>query len=193
MVHHQHATHSIDVASNDDSPAIVTAVSVNDNKPSSDTASKKNTTVEIIPVTSDLHASINVDQLSQAEQQRKTSDKGRGRAIDFTPTVMSAVDKGVDPIIFVTSPPAVALASSAVKAKSMKDLSDVSMDEIEETDSGVTKEQSNNASKISDKDCESVSRPYFSQRIHREIYIQNYFTYFSNCLCFVQCILSAGF
>lgn len=157
------------MAADDGGPATVTvAVSAGDNQPSNDTTNKgkegatsgsmENETLKSDPMTSmvDTAMHVVVDQSSTADQQRKTSEMAKGRAIDFAPTVMSA-DRGVEPIIFVTSPPVMPLAASTVKGKSMKDLSDVSMDEMEDVEGGGSKEKVEDAAKGSDKECKAVS------------------------------------
>lgn len=71
--------------------------------------------------------------------ERSSTEKSRGRALEFAPTVMNGgagqAGQASDAAIFVTTPPSGTTSATsmlALKAKAMADLSDVSMDDTEE-------------------------------------------------------------
>lgn len=110
-----------------------------------------------------------IDQSNGAEQQPKSggvisssassssSDaKGRGRALEFAPTVMSAVKDTAEPSIFVTAPPPLHGGLAVIQGKSLKDLTDVSMDETEESIENESREKTEHVKKDR-KECKKVS------------------------------------
>lgn len=135
------------------------------NKNKSDVGTENETMTKSNPSTSHEMDAVNdhIDQSSVDQESlgsRLASDKGRGRALDLAPTVMSA-EPNSEPAIFVTAPPADGSTASSptaivVKGKSLKDLSDVSMDDVEDVDIG-NNEKSLMDVKAAQIECKEVS------------------------------------
>lgn len=116
---------------------------------------------------SSLHSDSTDDNFSSSTfgNERKSFEVIRGRALDLSsPSLMNPEAEKTSKIVYVTAPPnSTTISTVRPKIKSIDDLSDVSMDDIEFDSFNIGRNSegmTDNQEKISKNDCEKVSSSY---------------------------------